>query len=249
MFVEDIKISAKNVIAKISHREMLFSNWILFVIAFGQFWEAEWYTWLNLVIFGKKNDNPIWSFLGSRIIFVFVFGHFWETTYDIHIRIRSFLGNRIIFVFVSGHIWFWEIELYSYLYSVIFGKPNNICIRIRSSKHYSLTSVPFWNFNFDLLQSWPENLSWYFPLVSISTFIFIRQCQLGLWSMVVTSISQQKPFTCYFRGIFSRLAYIFLLDIFWVQVLLLNNTTCEELGNYPLNVGVVWVLYFCGGAW
>ena len=32
-------------------------------------------------------------------------------------------------------------EYYSYSYLVIFEKPNNIRIRIQSSKHYSLTSV------------------------------------------------------------------------------------------------------------
>ena len=111
---------------------------MIFVFVFGHFWETEWYSYLFSVIFGKPNN--------------------------ICICIRSFLGNRIIFVFIFGHFWFWENEWYSYSYSVIFGKPNNIRTRIRSSKHYSLTSVPFWNFDFHLMQNWPENLSWYFLL-------------------------------------------------------------------------------------
>ena len=44
----------------------------------------------------------------------------------------------VVFVFVSGR--FLQTECYSYLYSVIFEKPNSIRIRIRSPKQYSLTS-------------------------------------------------------------------------------------------------------------
>ena len=49
---------------------------------------------------------------------------------NIRIRIRRFFSTRIIFVFVFGH--FWKAEYYSYSYSVIFGRPNIIRIRIQS---------------------------------------------------------------------------------------------------------------------
>ena len=83
---------------------------ILFL--FGQFWKAEYYSYSYSFIFRRPNIIRIciWLFSEGRILFIFVFGHFWKTEY------------------------------YSYSYSVIFGRPNNIHIRIRSSKHFSLTS-------------------------------------------------------------------------------------------------------------
>ena len=84
-------------------------------------------------------------FLGNQIIFSLVFSQFWKLN-DIRICIQSFLGSQIIFVF--GH--FSETKWYSYSYLVTFGEPNNICIRIRSSKHYWLTSVLKWSFPFPI---------------------------------------------------------------------------------------------------
>jgi hypothetical protein len=88
---------------------------------------SQIYYWL-LVSNGQKVKS-------NCFVIIFVFG--W--TNIIHIRIRSFSEGRILFVFVSSL--FWNTEYYSYSYSVIFGRSNNICICIWSSKHYSLTLI------------------------------------------------------------------------------------------------------------
>ena len=85
------------------------------------------------------------------MVFVLIFGiiririWYYSNNGSIRIRIRPNFETRIVFVFVFGHIS--KTEYYSYSYSATFLKPNSIRIRIRSQKHYSLTSgtVLFWD--------------------------------------------------------------------------------------------------------
>ena len=140
-----------------------YSNNILFVFIFGHNSEPEYYLY---------SDSAKYF---ARILFVFAHS---EKTNIIRIRIRSKFWYRTLFVFVFGQNS--DSKYYSYSYSVKILIPNIICIRIRSIKQYSLTSVCIMNLVLDFVK-----LAKHYWLWIVEPLLAGRKSKVGI-SMVMT---------------------------------------------------------------